>query len=125
MMPKFHFSLTSEDRLKDCHADLQTICRTVIQEYDHSVICGYRDEEAQGKAFKDGKSKLQWPDSKHNQLPSMAVDVAPYPIDWDNTERFHELAGHMLEVAYLLNINLEWGGHWKTFKDFPHYQLKT
>ena len=20
---------------------------------------------------------------------------------------------------------LEWGGHWKSFKDFPHYQLKA
>ena len=88
------------------------------------VVCGYRDEKAQNEAFNKGASKVKFPNSKHNQLPSLAIDLAPLPIDWNNLEQFHELAGHILEVAHLLEISIIWGGHWKTFKDYPHYELK-
>ncbi len=56
-------------------------------------------------------------------MPSLAVDLAPYPIDWNDLKRFHELAGRILEVAALLDIPLTWGGHWHSFKDYPHYEL--
>ncbi len=121
----FYFTNISEERLKTCHVDLQTICRTVIQGYKFAVICGHRDEQAQNEAFGKGTSKVKFPDSKHNQLPSLAVDLAPLPIDWNDLKRFHELAGHILEVAHLLGINVEWGGHWQTWKDYPHYQVKN
>jgi len=34
---------------------------------------------------------------------------------------YKELAANLLSSL----PNIEWGGHWKTFKDYPHYQLKT
>lgn len=120
-MPKF--SPTSEARLKEVDPALQTILRTVIQDYDFSVLCGYRGEAEQNLLFSGGKSQLQWPKSKHNVMPSRAVDVAPYPIDWNDLSRFHELAGRILEAAHLLNIPITWGGHWKTFKDYPHFEI--
>lgn len=118
-----YFSSQSEARLKQCDQRLQEILRTVIQDYDFSVLCGYRSKDKQDEAYANGRSKLRYPNSKHNTLPSLAVDIAPYPIDWDDIERFHELAGRVLEAAHLLDIPIEWGGHWKTFKDYPHYQI--
>jgi peptidoglycan L-alanyl-D-glutamate endopeptidase CwlK len=59
----------------------------------------------------------------------MAADVVPYPIDWRNLERFHELAGVVKAVAFtlkdagLIESDIEWGGDW-TWKDLPHYQVK-
>jgi peptidoglycan L-alanyl-D-glutamate endopeptidase CwlK len=120
-----YFSEKSEMRLAQCDPRLQSILRTVIQDYDFSVLCGYRSEIEQNAAYANGNSKLRFPKSKHNIKPSLAVDIAPYPIDWDNIERFHELAGRVLEVAHLLDIPIEWGGHWIRFQDLPHYEIKT
>lgn len=117
------FSKISEERLKECHEDIQSVLRAVIHDFDFSVLCGYRGEEEQNKAYDDGKSTLKYPQSKHNRMPSMAVDIAPYPINWNDEKRFHELAGRVLETAALMGIVMKWGGHWKTLKDLPHFEL--
>lgn len=52
-----------------------------------------------------------------------AIDLAPYPIDWNNTEQFALMGTLMFRAANELGVPLEWGGHWKSFKDFPHFQL--
>lgn len=120
-----NFSKTSLDRLRTCHPDLQRLMYAVIEDYDFSVLCGHRTEKEQNKAYKEGKSKLRYPASHHNKLPSLAVDIAPYPIDWDNIERFKALAAIVKDKAEELDIEIEWGGDWRTFKDYPHWQLKV
>ena len=95
-----------------------------ILKYDFSILQGYRGEEEQNAAYEAGNSKLKYPDSKHNSLPSRAVDCAPYPIDWDDTERFKEMACVILEEASVAGVKLRWGGNWKTFKDYPHFELE-
>lgn len=126
----YYFSQLSEKRLSTCHEDIQTIMRTVIQDYDFTIICGHRTEDEQNKLYAQGRTEpgkivtnAKWPDSMHNTTPSIAVDIAPYPLDWENLDRFHELAGRVLEVAALLDIPIEWGGHWTRLKDYPHFQL--
>lgn len=52
-----------------------------------------------------------------------AVDIAPYPIDWKDLKRFKMLSEHIKKVARILNIQVAWGGDWKTFKDYPHWEL--
>jgi len=127
-MPRF--SSTSKRRIATCHEDLQSVLRTVIRTFDFSVLSGHRGEDEQNALYTQGRTEpgsivtnVQWPDSKHNTSPSIAVDIAPYPIDWDDLTRFHELAGRMLQTADLFDVTLEWGGHWSRFKDYPHYQL--
>lgn len=121
-MPKF--GRRSNLNLCTCHPKLQQLFREVIKHYDCSILCGHRGEDEQNKAFYDGNSKVQYPDSKHNSLPSMAVDVAPYPIDWQNVERFYHFAGYVQCIADQLGIEIEWGGNWTNLKDCPHWQLK-
>lgn len=117
------FSKPSMDRLLTCHQDLQRLFFEVIKKQDCSILCGFRDEKDQDKAFNTGKSKLQWPHSKHNSNPSMAVDVAPYPIDWVDTERFKEFAQVVLATAQEIGVKVVWGGHWEEFPDLPHFEL--
>ena len=117
------FSKQSEAKLATIHPDLQNILRTVIRDFDFAVLCGERGEAEQNKAYNTGKSKLRYPLSKHNHKPSLAVDIAPYPIDWYDTGRFHELAGRVLEVAALFDVPIVWGGNWETLKDYPHFEL--
>jgi peptidoglycan LD-endopeptidase CwlK len=117
------FSQRSHTRLQTCHPDLIRLCQAVIKATDFSVLEGYRAQKRQDYLYSIGRSKLKWPNSNHNHQPSRAVDVAPYPIDWTDLNRFHALAGHLLMAAHQLDIALRWGGHWPTFKDYPHFEL--
>jgi len=51
-----------------------------------------------------------------------AVDCLPYPIDWNDIDRFKNLAAHMLNAARIENVKIIWGGDWKE-KDYPHFEL--
>jgi peptidoglycan L-alanyl-D-glutamate endopeptidase CwlK len=101
-----------------------------IKVTDFSVICGFRGEKEQNEAYARGHSKLKWPQSKHNQTPSMAVDIVPYPIDWNDELRFRTLGAVVKEIWSQLppekraGYALIWGGDFKNFRDLPHFELK-
>jgi peptidoglycan L-alanyl-D-glutamate endopeptidase CwlK len=118
----------SRRRLASCHSDLYRLIVLVSKGIDEgdlsyagvkdmTVLCGYRGEAEQNKAVADGASKTPWPKSKHNRVPSDAVDVAPFPIDWKDTKAFDALHAYVAGVAHALNIDLfdiDW--------DRPHIQ---
>jgi len=121
--------MSSQDKLDTCNSELIRLFNEVIKHRDCTIICGRRDKQAQDKAYADGKSKVEYPRSFHNRFPSRAVDVAPYfkekpHIRWDDVDSFREFGNFVLGVAAVLNIPIEWGGHWKEFFDGVHFQLK-
>jgi peptidoglycan L-alanyl-D-glutamate endopeptidase CwlK len=122
-MPEF--SETSRSKLATCDERIQLICNEVIKNFDFSVLCGHRDKESQNEAYKAGNSQLRWPDSKHNKLPSLAVDLAPYPTDWKNIAQFGGLWGQIMQAAYSNGLDVIWGGNWKQLKDYGHFELKV
>ena len=125
------FGSASRARLDTCHPDLIQVCELVIPNYDFTVLEGFRPNSRQDELFRQGKSKLRAGQSKHNSDPSRAVDIAPYPIDWNNMHRFYLLAGFMFQAASQLDIKLRWGMDWdmdwihtdQTFFDAPHFEL--
>lgn len=137
------FSEASKKELATCHPVLQLLANEAIKTIDFTILEGMRDKEQQDKDFAEGKTKLQWPNGKHNKSPSLAFDVAPYPVDWDNrlhsAGRFYYLAGVMFRVFYELKaqlkipdeIDLRWGGDWngdkiftdQKFDDLGHYEI--
>ena len=124
----YKFSEVSESRLRGCHPDLVDLVMSVMamQVMDFSVLCGYRDKDAQDDAVKRGCSRDPWPMSHHNAKPSLAVDLAAYPIDnfdEDNTRRTYLLAGLVLARAKEMGLPVYWGGDWKSFQDIYHFQL--
>ena len=129
-MPKF--GKRSKNALSSCDEKLIKVFNEVIKTVDCSVLEGHRGQSKQDKYYEEGKSKVKYPSGRHNKLPSMAVDVAPYPIDWDDRERFHLFAGFVLGIAKSMGINLRWGGDWNQnwfvddnkFDDFPHFELR-
>lgn len=128
-MPKL--SQSSVERLSTCHSDLRTLFSEVAKVYDFTVTCGNRSEEDQEEAFRTGKTKVHYPNSKHNSFPSQAVDAIPYPVDWKDLNRFYHFAGYVKATADRLGIKLRWGGDWdgdfdfkdQTFNDLPHFEL--
>lgn len=127
-MPKF--SKTSEVRLSTCHPDLQKVCRELIKQFDFAVLEGHRGEAAQNAAYGAGNSHLRYPNSAHNKTPSLAVDLAPYPVDWGDLARFKEMICRFDAVACVLRARgeiqsrFEYGAFWPKFKDYPHIEIK-
>lgn len=128
------FGEKSTRNLNQCHPDLFMVMQAVVKKFDCSIITGHRTELEQNLAYDSDASTKRWPDSKHNQKPSIAVDVIPYPFkseDWADTERFNRMAGYILGVADMLNIQIRWGGDWdrdndtddQKFNDLVHFEL--
>ena len=134
-----HFSKKSKDRLMTCHRDLQKISAVACSRKDFSVLEGTRTLEQQQKYFAEGKSKLDGikKKSKHQSNPSMAIDIAPTPINWDDTKAFFAMSDIMFDVASELKASgeithrLRWGGDFNQdgdytndkFVDMPHWEL--
>lgn len=138
-MPKF--GKRSQDNLSTAHEKLQTLFNAVIEEFDCTVICGYRSTEEQFELFKKGRERINgwWTivdkskvvtnidgntkKSNHNYKPSRAVDVVPYPLDWNDTKSFIAMAEVVRRKAKELNIDIKWGGDFTSLKDYPHFEL--
>lgn len=126
-MPQF--SQTSKDQLQTCHQDLQLVFHSVIEKLDCTIVQGHRSTEEQHRLYEEGKTLVMH--SKHNDRPSRAVDVAPYPINWNDTEGFYRFAYFVLGVAHVLGVDLRWGGDWdrdwdhedQRFNDLVHFEL--
>jgi peptidoglycan L-alanyl-D-glutamate endopeptidase CwlK len=127
-MPKF--SNRSRTNLDSCHVVLRRVMTLAIEKADFTILCGHRGKEEQEAAFEAGNSKLQWPRSKHNIYLSHAVDIAPYPIDWQDEARFIALSGEVkrawaaMTKDAKMGYDLVWGGDWVSFRDYPHYEIR-
>ena len=132
------FGTTSRRRLETCHPDLQRVFTEVVKHFDCAVTCGHRTKEKQNALYAQGRTmpgkkvtNVQWPNSMHNSSPSRAIDVIPYPVDWDDIKRFYYFAGFVKSVAISLGVDLRWGGDWdgdtevddQRFNDLPHFEL--
>jgi len=132
------FGNTSNRRLDTAHNVHQILWRRVVKRRDCSITEGHRDKLKQNYYFKIETSKVQWPDSKHNSTPSMAVDCVPYPEMWDSKKAFFELREIVLEEWAIMEeqgltegYELRWGGDWdsdgdfddQTFNDYPHWEI--
>jgi len=125
------FSERSRHQLNTCSPELQVLFNQVVRRYDCTILEGHRDQRTQNEYYRTGKSKLRYPKGKHNFRPSRAVDVAPYPINWNDTKRFYHFGGYVKGVADELNIPIRWGGDWdsdndlndQTFMDLVHFEL--
>ena len=129
-MPRF--STKSKSKLHSCDERLINLFNKVVKHFDCMVLEGHRGEEKQNAAYDKGNSKVRYPNGKHNQSPSVAVDVAPYPIDWADRDRFHYFGGYVLGVAKQMGLNIRWGGDWNQdaqtkdnkFDDLVHFEIK-
>ena len=113
------YSSKSKAKLAECTEGIQLVFGEVIRSWDHTVLTGHRDEATQNQKFEQNLSQVEWPDSKHNSIPSRAIDVAPWPIDWNATEEWIMFGGYVLGVAESLGISLRWGGAWNGTRNLP------
>lgn len=133
MAKQHRFGERSLKRLGEVDERLQEVVHALLPRvpFDLTVLCGHRTEDAQEAAVLAGRSKVRFPHSKHNALPSKAVDIAPYPVDWEDLKRFEQMGREAVKVGDELGTPIRWGADWdrdgsitdERFLDFPHLEL--
>lgn len=142
----YTLSEKSAEKLSTCHVDIQKIISELLKILDVSVVEGHRTQEQQIQYFKEGKSKLDGitNKSKHQEFPSMAIDIMPYASgenafsgkELDN-RRFYFTMGAVKaiserlfetkEITHKVRFGLDWDSDAvfsdQTFHDLPHFEL--
>ena len=130
------FSKSSEQKLLTCRHELKDLFSAVIIHYDCKILIGHRNKKKQNEAFKSNNSKLVYPNSKHNCIPSKAVDAIPWfksepHIRWEDIKKFYQFGGFVQGMAKSLNLKIRWGGNWdmddelhdQSFFDLVHFEV--
>ena len=131
-MPRF--GKRSLKRLEGVDPKLLSVLQKVVKYFDITIIEGLRSSSRQEELLAEGKTKLKF--GKHCE--GKAVDIAPYPIDWDARDDFHYLGGFVLGIAAGMGINIRWGGDWNgssldeearttkdnNFDDLVHFEIR-
>jgi len=139
-MTVYKFGKKSSEKINQLHNTLRLVARLALSWgiMDFAIIEGIRSKEKQNQYFAENKTKVQWPNGKHNvegvwEL-SKAFDAVPCingRISW-HKDHCLVLSGIMLAAAKTLNVNLRWGGNWdmdgepvtdQTFQDLVHFEL--
>jgi peptidoglycan LD-endopeptidase CwlK len=148
-------------RLEGVHPDLVRVVKRAAAlataSLDFTVLEGVRSREqmmvnygkgrnvaqlaAKGipaKYAKPGERKVTWLNNPFNSNHRVmedgfghAVDLAPWPIDWEDSKRFEQLAELMFEAAQIEKVRVRWGRDWdedgryeeKGETDGPHFEL--
>ena len=124
----YKFGKRSLERLKGVDSKLVNVLNELVKIMDVTVIEGLRSADRQQELLKKGATKVKY--SKH--MEGKAVDIAPYPIDWEDRDRFHYMGGMIRGIAKQLNISVRWGGDWdsdgetkdNSFDDLVHVELR-
>lgn len=137
-MPKY--SARSKAMVDMLDERLVLILNDLIKIYDFTVLETFRPKDRQDQLFKEGKTKLKWPKSKHNTADNKpakvrAVDIAPYPINWSmdnaNIKNWYYMIGLFMGIASKHEVKVRPGADWNmnndfsdnTFNDLPHFEL--
>ena len=124
----YKFGKRSRDRLRGVDVRIINILNELIKIMDVTVIEGLRSADRQKELLAKGATKVKY--SKH--MDGKAVDIAQYPIDWKDSDRFHYMGGMIRSLAKQLNVPIRWGGDWDSdgevkdngFDDLVHIEIK-
>lgn len=153
-MSKYSLSQKSLDRLKGVDERLVKVVKRAIElsPIDFMVLEGVRTKEqcminygkgrtaaqvqAKGvpaKYAQPSAAKVTWLNnpfaSKH--VSGKAVDLVPYPVDWQDLKKFDAIAKAMLQSAKELGTPVRWGADWdgdgkpreRGESDSPHFEI--
>ena len=150
----FNLSQKSLDRMNGVDERLQRVVKRAIQltKQDFMVLEGVRTRQQCMVNYGKGRTiaqcvakdvsaqyanpeaaKVTWLNnpfaSKH--CDGKAVDLVPYPVDWNDLKKFDAIAQAMLQAAKELSIPIRWGADWdndgkpreRGESDSPHFEI--
>lgn len=132
----FKLGKTSLARLKGVDETLVNVVKRAIEisEVDFTVLEGVRTLERQRELYAQGRTapgKIVTWTMKSRHIEGKAVDLVPYPLDWNDLEKFNKIKDAMFQAAKELDVNLRWGADWdgdgnyreKGEYDSPHFEI--
>ena len=138
----YSLSQRSISNLRGVHPDLVAVVERAIQitEQDFIVIEGVRTQERQDELWAQGRTKpgaiVTWTkDASSHGIGKdgygHAVDICPFPVDWNDLSKFDAIYVAMLAAAQELGVRLRYGGDWdmdgklreRGETDSPHFEL--
>ena len=125
-MPRF--GKRSKERLKGVNVKLVNVLNELIKIMDVTIIEGVRSAERQKELLEKGATKVKY--SRH--MEGNAVDLAPYPIDWNNRDGFYYMGGMIRGIAQQMGLKVRFGGDWdsdgdtkdNSFDDLVHVEIR-
>ena len=101
-----------------------------ITSQDFLITCGVRTPAEQAKLYAQGRTtpgpKVTWTLKSNHFVQKSgyghAVDLCPFPVDWNDRRKFHVIASAMKQAALAEGVKIVWGGDWGT-PDLPHFEL--
>lgn len=136
----YRYSNRSKKNMEGLHPDLKEFLNKLIKisKYDYIITCGIRSDQEQNKLYQKGrtlpgeiitncdgykyKSKHQIKEDGYGWAADIAI-LINRKIDWD-IHLFKELVNDEVR-ALMEKYGIEWGGDWKSFKDYPHFQKRS
>ena len=132
----FKLGKTSLARLQGVDETLVNVVKRAIEisEVDFTVMEGVRTLERQRELYAKGRTapgKIVTWTMKSRHIEGKAVDLVPYPLDWNDLEKFNKIKDAMFQAARELDVNLRWGADWdgdgkyreKGEYDSPHFEI--
>jgi len=124
----YRFGKKSKERLKGVDSNLVKVLNELIKIMDVTIIEGVRSKERQEQLLAQGKTKTKY--SKH--ITGKAVDLAPYPINWEDRDMFHYMGGMLRGIGQSMGLKIRWGGDWDSdgdindnkFDDLVHVEIR-
>lgn len=131
----------SAKTLEGVHPNLIAVVEKAItlSKQDFTVLEGIRTPARQRELYAQGRTKpgpvVTWTmNSRHFVQEDgfgHAVDLAPWPIDWNSTKKFDLIAEAMFAAAKELGVSIRWGADWDSDgkprergeTDSPHFEL--
>lgn len=155
----YRLGTQSRERLKGVHPQLVRVVERAIEisKQDFLVLEGVRTPQRQRQLYGQGRSRQElakagvdvtlskpslpvvtWTLKSNHFVKSdglgHAVDLAPYPVDWEGPTRFPKfdaISRAMFAAATELGVGLRWGADWdqdgkpreRGESDSPHFEL--
>lgn len=137
-MQLYRFSNRSKEKLKGLHPKLIEFAEELIKisSRDFCITQGIRTTEEQQKLYQQGRTTpgkvvtncdgIRFKSNHQIKGDGLgyAFDIAILKngkITWD-AKYYIELGEKAQEL--MQKYNIEWGGNWKSFKDYPHWELR-
>ena len=126
----YQFSSTSKKRMKGVDKRWFEITELALKisiiDFGIPALGGIRTADEQYKLSVKGVSNCDGYEKKSKHQSGKALDVYAYTggkASWKESD-LSLVACAMLQAASILGYKVEWGGHWSSFKDMPHFQIK-
>jgi len=133
----YSLSTRSLNNLKGVNPSLVAVVKRAIEitTQDFVVIEGLRTQARQDELWAQGRTKpgpiVTWTKDASSHGTGRAVDICPYPVDWNDLKKFDAISKAMFAAAEDIGVTLRWGADWdqdgkpreRGESDSPHFEL--